>query len=327
MGMALGRLAVLVAVLVGVASCGDGAAGAGSVSVAAGPSGSASGGSSAPVSPTSAAAAAAGGYPGTICRSNGVLPYLDPPATLRLAAGFVPVVVAACSVETELVAGDGQWAVLVEKRAASGLAPVVAAVRRADEHALQASCTSELDLDPQVWFIDANGRAVLPRWPRDSCGHLFQDVRVVLAALTWTTTAQVRLKQLTPQAALDAGCPTAVKYMVQMTADESGAAKAGTFADLAHVSAPPLCQYTRTGADPGDGTFESGRPLSATAWTALRQALDGAPPAKPCTQAATRFVVLDTSAFVEIELDGCHRVLTPDNALRQATPRLLALLT
>jgi hypothetical protein len=34
-GMASGRLAVLAAVLLGVASCGDGAAGAGSVSVVA----------------------------------------------------------------------------------------------------------------------------------------------------------------------------------------------------------------------------------------------------------------------------------------------------
>ncbi len=68
-------------------------------------------------------------------------------------------------------------------------------------------------------------------------------------------------------------------------------------------------------------------PLSATAWTALRNALNGTPRAQPCTQTATQFVVLYDGGFVEIELDGCHRVLTPDYALRQATPSLLALLT
>ena len=47
------------------------------------------------------------------------------------------------------------------------------------------------------WFTGANGRAVLPRWPRDSCTRLPQDGRAALAALTWTTTAAVRIKQLT----------------------------------------------------------------------------------------------------------------------------------
>jgi hypothetical protein len=161
---------------------------------------------------------------------------------------------------------------------------VVAAVRRDDDRAPAAGCRADLVLDPQVWFIDATGRAVVPRWPRHSCGHLLKDGQATLAALTWTTTARVRIKQLVPQAALDAGCETAFKYLVQMTADEGGAAKAGSFADLAHGSAPHLCRYSRIGADPGDGTFESGHPLSATAWAALRQALNGTTLVQPCTR-------------------------------------------
>jgi hypothetical protein len=115
--------------------------------------------------------------------------------------------------------------------------------------------------------------------------------------------------------------------LVQLTAEEGGVAKPGSFAALAHGSDPHLCRYRHTGTDPYRGDFESGHPVSTTAWAALREALDASTPAQPCTQAATRFVLLYAGPFVEIELDGCHRVLTPDNGLRQATSGLLALVT
>jgi len=191
----------------------------------------------------------------------------------------------------------------------------------------RSSCAAYAQIDPEVWFIDAAGQAVLPRWPRDSCDHIPTEATAALTGLAWTTTARVKMVQMAPQAAIDAGCLTAFKYMVQLTADQAGTAKPGSFADLAHSTDPHLCRYRHTGDDPVSGDFESGHPLSATAWTSLRQALEATPSVQPCTRAATRFALLSAGLFVEVELDGCHRVLTPDNGLRQATPNLLALLT
>jgi hypothetical protein len=229
--------------------------------------------------------------------------------------------------EREQVTGQGEWSVMVEKRATAGLNHLLTAMRQPDGPRTTGPCLAYGQLDPEVWFLDAAGHAVLPRWPRDSCSHLLTDSTTALTSLAWTTTARVRIAQTVPQAAIDAGCSTAFKYEVALTADRGGAAKPGSFAGLARATPAQLCRYRRAGDDPINGEFDSGRRLSEPEWAALRQALEPSPAVQPCTQAATRFAVLTAGPIVEIELDGCHRVLTPDNGLRQATPSLLALLS
>jgi hypothetical protein len=319
MGRGVGRLVLVAAVVLGVASCGSQT---GSVSVVTGGSDSGSVGSP-------AVTAAGRSYPGTICRgvNDGLSDPTRPDTRPRLATDFAAVTAVTCTVETEQVAGNGQWNVMVEKRATAGLDRLLTTIRQPDSALTTSSCAAYAQIDPEVWFIDAAGQAVLPSWPRDSCDHIPTEATAALTALAWTTTARVKMVQMVPQAAIDAGCSTAFKYLVQLIAGQAGTAKPGSFADLAHSADPHLCRYRHTGDDPVSGDFESGHPLSATAWTSLRQALEATTPAQPCTRAATRFALISAGPFVEIELDGCHRVLTPDNGLRQATPSLLALLT
>ena len=319
MGARFGRLLSVVTVILLLASCGQsGPVGAGSVAPVA-------------TSTTAGASPSAAGraYPGTLCRAVhfGSLATDGVVVRPRLAADFAPVTVASCSVESERVAGQGEWSVLVEKRASTDIAALVTAMRRPDETKTAGPCRLNLDLDPEVWFLDATGRAVLPGWPRDSCNHLTASSTQALEALHWTVAARVRIAQSIPQAVIDAGCTTTWKYLFALTTPGS---KAGSFADLAHASNLHLCAYRRSSDDPMRGDFTSGHAIEASAWAALKAALEAATvPAASCGGQATRFAVLNASSgsSTEIELDGCRRILTPDNGLRQATPELIAMLT
>ena len=279
-------------------------------------------------SPPSAGAAALPGhsYPGTMCRGVDGIGAEAPARRARLEVAFVPVAAVDCTVESERVAGQGEWRVLVERRAGTGIEALVTELRRPDEPKTSGACAAFMQYDPETWFLDAAGHAVLPGWPRDSCDHLPPAVTAARTALHWTTTARVRMRQTVPQAAIEAGCEPAWKYLVADRAARGGVVP-GTFSGLAGGDAPHLCRYRRAASDPLRGDFDSGRELAPAEWTALRAALDATPPVAACTVPAGRFAVLvNAGSFAEVELDGCRRVLTSDNGLRQAGPQLLALL-
>jgi hypothetical protein len=244
------------------------------------------------------------------------------PKHQSLPAGFRPVALYSCGQDFEKVPGEGEWRVGVQRRAGSGLEPVVAALRLPDEPRSTGACTMEYDADGEVWLVDAAGRAVLPRWPRNGCGHLRPETGAALGRLTYDATTRRREALQTPQSALDSGCPTAYKNMVAIEAPTAHGP--GSFAAMPKL-AGAVCRYRTDDAETPSGPFITGHKADRAQWAALLAALEATGPAQPCHRNATEFVVIAESAYAE--MDGCQRVLTPDNALRQATPVLIDQLT
>jgi hypothetical protein len=169
---------------------------------------------------------------------------------------------------------------------------------------------------------------VLVRWPLDECGHLRKEVLAAADGVHWTEVASRRLRQITPQGALDSGCAADWKDMPAIEgADAAARHGRGTLDTMAKATSVHACTYRIT--ERGDvpvGSFEAGRTLDAAAWQAVLQTLESAPAASDgCTIPGQRFTVLSDAASrsLYVELDGCRRVLTPDSGLRLATPQLL----
>jgi hypothetical protein len=136
---------------------------------------------------------------GTICRATAV-GAADPAGDSRapLEAAFTPVTVVQCGVTFEY-GSDGRVTatIAIEERTSSDVSALVAAMRLPDarERSRQ-GCLAYGDLDPEVWFLDAAGAAVLPRWPRDSCGHRSgMPSWNAWRSLRWTVTARVPVPQ------------------------------------------------------------------------------------------------------------------------------------
>ena len=245
-----------------------------------------------------------------------------------LSGDFVPVAALECTVVEERVPGEGVWRVAVGRRVDSGLDRFVAALREPDDAPGNGPCRLYADLEPEVWLFDGEGRAVLPRWPRDSCGHLKPPAGKLLDALPPGQITRRRLTLAVPQAVIDSGCETSWKDMVVVEASTAITRRRdGSFEALRGQQSPSVCRYRA--ADPGRdpaGDFVSGEHVAPARWEALIRALEASPPASPCTAHGTTFVVLGANTVAYVETDGCHRILAPDNTLRQATPRLLSLL-
>jgi hypothetical protein len=180
---------------------------------------------------------------------------------------------------------------------------------------------------PELYAVDATGRAVLVRWPTGACGKPRPEIDAALTTLTWRPATRLRLKQVRSQAVMDSGCEERVKNMAAVEGprpDSSGIASPGSSA------APPAvwaCTYTiDERGDTPTGRYVSGGPTTVAVWRAVVLALRTAPPAPPgCTAEGRRFTVVNAAPYdsLYVELDGCRRVLLPDGGLRVATPRLL----
>jgi hypothetical protein len=76
------------------------------------------------------------------------------------------------------------------------LGPLLAALSRASEapRADQA-CIAMFEFKPQIYLVDARGRAVRPSWPVDACGFLHDDARPALAGLSETGSTELVVGQ------------------------------------------------------------------------------------------------------------------------------------
>jgi hypothetical protein len=241
-----------------------------------------------------------------------------------LPEGFVPVSAVMCSLDTERVPGQGEWSVRVRRSAEGDVAELVSALQVPDERPGNASCTAHWDPDPQVWLLDAAGRAARPAWPRDVCSHLQERPLEVLARVTFAESGRRRIEVVTPQAALDSGCEVAVKNVVGV--DAPTADGTGSLTGLQASGSGRACRYDIEAADVLTGTFAAGARLEGRLWRDLVRALAAAGAARPCTDPPGALALIGTPGgeIAYVELDGCRRILTPDGGLRQATFDLVA---
>ncbi len=247
-----------------------------------------------------------------------------------LPADFAPASAVLCQLGHEQVPGQGEWRVRVRYAISGDLAPLVAALRVPDEPVYDGPCTAQWEADPALWLLDGQGRAVRPVWPRDACRHLQPRPVEILAALTRVETGRRRVEAPADGDATST-CPTSIKNVVQLVADDPGLGwKPGSLSELVASQRGRVCRYRLDPADPAAGTFRSGARLQGDRWKELVRAVAApAPAARPCTDTATEVALVEEVAGGDpayIELDGCRRALAPDGEMRRADPELIAIL-
>jgi hypothetical protein len=240
-----------------------------------------------------------------------------------------PGILVRCRVDVESVRGDGQWQVRLEETAVSGVGALVAAVRLPDLPRTDGACPAIGQVAPDVWAVDAAGRAVRFRWPVDGCGLIRTEAMTALEAVRWRTAAFKRLQQVASQAALDSGCEMQWKEMAAIEATSGIRHAAGDLSGLSALSAGKVCVYRITDRQTPGGTFAAGSRLTGPAWRRLASDLAVAPAddaASTCSTVGSRFAVVEPGTAQEayVELDGCRRILAPQGGFRASTDAVVA---
>jgi hypothetical protein len=242
------------------------------------------------------------------------------PVPTRVAAAWV----LRCSEVVRTVPGDGRWWFRVEERADTGIDRLLAALRRPDRTAPPGTACPDVGIGPSpIALVDAAGKVVHPRLPRDGCDQPQQQVRAALAALRFRETNATRMHQEQSQQSIDTGCG-------QMWTDLTGDMVIGRpAADRPTWRKDPqavrVCLWQPHGSDlprlVAAGTV-AGADLDG-----LLDRLDRLPAAKAaCTVPHQRFATLeyvrhgwyDSAAYAE--LDGCRRIVRPDGTLGELDP-------
>jgi hypothetical protein len=248
----------------------------------------------------------------------------------RLPDEFVTAWVLRCRTETRDVPGQGKQAFRITERADTPAAELVAQLRRPSEPRTSGGCLAYGVGVPYFALVDAGGRALLPAVPADECGRPRREALQELQKLSFTPVSETPAGQAQSQTSVETGCPDKWKDMVTIEADR---AKPGPARPLwpGTRSSVRVCGYDQmSGKDVPGGQLRSGRTISGPAAADLLVALDKAGPAAPCALPHSRFAVLTTDGtniWAMAELDGCHRLLRPDNSLGQLDDRLVASLS
>ncbi|NVM99383.1 hypothetical protein [Arthrobacter sp. SDTb3-6] len=148
--------------------------------------------------------------------------------------GFVPVDVVVCPPGQRIVPQAGPEparATILEEHHAGNYGPLLAALAQPSDREEGGACFSMAETIPDLWLVDARGKAVHVQWPRTGCGFPKPGTREALAALpvssskTIDTRPSGAVEQFTPPPArvlAGADCLTTARwYEGNGTADPS----------------------------------------------------------------------------------------------------------
>ena len=225
-----------------------------------------------------------------------------------------------CVRTTEQVPGDGEWAVSLLQRvptdSAGGLLQTLALP---SESQFGVACGASLVYPTTIELDTWSGRVTIAP-PKDPCLQTRPEVVAAWQALPWVTVATAVIKRVRSEAALAAGCQGS-KDMIAIVGHAAKPGMAGPLVDA--NAAVSICLLRSTGFD---GEPTGGRTLTDDEDQRLATLLAAAGPAAPCGATHTSFAVIGKSTPVYVELDGCMRILAPDNTIRQGGAELTALL-
>ena len=233
---------------------------------------------------------------------------------------FVTSWVLQCRRDIRDVPGQGRWMVIVAERADTPASDLVGQLRQASEPPSADQCPAILVVPPYFALVDPTGKALLPVMPTDGCGFPREEARAALEALPFRVLSETRVKQLESQQSIDSGCAESWKDELVINA---GGATPGPATPVWPTPADALrvCLYdTGRGTDEPVGQFASGRTITGDEARTLSDALGRAGPATACSTPHTRFAVVTRDGAAQwavAELDGCRRLLRPDNTLGQ----------
>lgn len=225
-----------------------------------------------------------------------------------------------CLRSTEHDPADGQWAVILEQRVpVTSATDLLSALALPSEHRSDGACAA-IGVLPTTVELETTSGPVTVDPPQDSCQLPRREVLRAYWALPWETTRTTRTERLRSEAALAAGCE-AWKDMITI---DGARARPGVAGPLVDGAAPvSVCLFRSTGPD---GEPTGGRQLTGDEAQRLAMLLAAAGPAAACAATHTSFAVIGTSTPVYVELDGCLRILAPDNTIRQGGVELTSLL-
>jgi hypothetical protein len=225
-----------------------------------------------------------------------------------------------CRTDVRDLPGKGKWQVQITERADTAAPELMEQLRKPSDERSEGACTLDFVVPPYFVLVDAGGKAILPAVPADGCGKPRQSALRALEALPFRAISETPLNQVqTPESAAT-GCASSWKDMLTISADS---AEPGPAAPLwsRPVSTFRVCVYDRiSGGQLPVGQFSSARELTGEPARALLTALNAAGPAAACSAPHTRFAVLTAEGVADwatVELDGCHRLLRPDNTFGQ----------
>jgi hypothetical protein len=251
---------------------------------------------------------------------------------VMLPEGFVAQAAIRCIYADQKVPGQGLWQFQLTQVAYNGLAQLTTALRRPSvtPPAIQACAAPGIGVEPFV-LRGSNGQVIAPRLPTTICGEPQQQALTALRALHWQTVAAHRGILLETQQGLASGCPAALKDMMGVLADIDHGRMLRPSGGGPVFSPQPaslqVCVY-RDRAEPLNPYLLGGGPVSGTAETALLQGIATGRATTTCALPRTTFAVLlrPQAPPAYVEIDGCRRVLRPDNRIGQANAAALAII-
>jgi len=246
-------------------------------------------------------------------------------------AGFATAWVLRCSDVVRPVPGEGRWWFRVTERADTGIDRLLAALSRPDEDSPPGIvCAADGVGASPVALVNAAGRVVHPRLPRNACNKPQRQVTDALAALRFREVKATRLHQEQSQESIDTGCGQMwVDLNDEMLTGRPAAARP------AWPKVPEsvlICLWQPQGS--GLPRLLAARTVAGTELAGLLARLERLPAGKvACAVPHHRFAVLeyvrhgwyDSAAYAE--LDGCRRILRPDHTLGQLDEATATLIT
>jgi hypothetical protein len=231
---------------------------------------------------------------------------------------FVTVSVTRCRPGFQKVAGQGEWTTAITEKADTPAEDLVAQLRQPSAPSTDGACTMEYISPPYIMLINAEGKAVLPRIPQDSCGKPKIEVRNAVDALPYKVVSETPVHQSQSQLSLETGCSDSWKDLLAI---DGLSYKPGPATKvLPGTGQVRVCVFQAEGEA---GKLVSAHNIPADQLTSL----DSAGPAVPCEVKHTRFATLTgEKGDAWIELDGCHRMIRPDQTLGQLDAATVATL-
>ena len=109
----------------------------------------------------------------------------------RMPKGFIPVDAVLCTWSQQVSASTASTAVkaiVTREHLAGDYTALLAALAEPSDRAHNVSCLDYAELVPELWLVNASGKAINVQWPLDGCEHSKPDTAEALAGLTVTET-------------------------------------------------------------------------------------------------------------------------------------------
>jgi hypothetical protein len=115
-------------------------------------------------------------------------------------AGFVPVSAVKCTpFGNNVTDSTGTWRTITQMQLSGDLGPLVKALNEPSDTAVEGLlCTADLEIIPDLWLVDASGKAVHVQWPLTACRKSKPDTKEALEQLSVENTTVLKATRQTP---------------------------------------------------------------------------------------------------------------------------------